>query len=102
MTQITKHAPSFTAARLYRKTSAKGGTYFTDRMGSVKIALLKSKETADDGGEIWSLVFSEAAPYLPKADDKAAAAKRDYARPAATAEAKRESAPDPLDEAIPF
>ena len=102
MTSKSDYGPSFTAAKLYRKTSKTGSTYFTGRMGSVKVALLKSKEAADDGGEIWNLVFSEAAPYSPKADDKAAAAKRDYARPAATAEAKRESAPDPLDEAIPF
>jgi hypothetical protein len=60
-------APSFTAAKLYRKTSAKGGTYFTGRMGGVKVALLKTNEVADDGSELWSLVFSEAAPYQPKA-----------------------------------
>ena len=52
----TQHAPGFTAARLYKKTSKNGGTYFTGRLGGVKVALLKSKDLADDGGEIWNLV----------------------------------------------
>jgi hypothetical protein len=69
-------APSFTAAKLYRKTSAKGGTYFTGRMGGVKVALLKTNEVADDGSELWSLVFSEAAPYQPKDGNASAPAKR--------------------------
>ena len=60
------YKPSFSAARLYRKTSKTGATYFTGRMGGVKVALLKSKDAADDGGEIWNLVFSEAPPYQPK------------------------------------
>jgi hypothetical protein len=46
------YGPSFTIARLYKKTSANGTTYFTGRMGLAKIALLKSNETADDGSEI--------------------------------------------------
>ena len=93
----TQHAPGFTAARLYKKTSKNGGTYFTGRLGGVKVALLKSKDLADDGGEIWNLVFSEAAPYQPKdagvkaADERSdaaprassgASARQDYARPA--------------------
>lgn len=64
-----KFAPGFTAAKLYRKTSKTGATYFAGRLGGVKVALLKSKDTADDGGEIWNLVFSEAAPYAPKTDN---------------------------------
>ena len=66
---MTTHAPSFTAAKLYRKQSKTGGTYFTGRLGGVKVALIKSNETADDGGEIWSLLFSEAAPWQGKSSD---------------------------------
>jgi hypothetical protein len=69
-------APSFTAATLYRKTSTTGGTYFTGRMGGVKVALVKSAERADDGGEMWSLLSSEAAPYVPK--DGAAPKRKTY------------------------
>lgn len=65
---MADYGPSFTAAKLYRKTSAKGQTYFVGRLGGVKVALLKSRETADNGDEIWSLMFSEAQPYRPRDD----------------------------------
>lgn len=68
---MADYGPSFTAAKLYRKTSAKGVTYFAGRLGGVKVALLKSKETADNGDEIWNLIFSEAQPYKPRDDAKA-------------------------------
>jgi hypothetical protein len=60
--------------KLYRKTSKSGSTYFVGRLGGVRLALLKSKDVADDGGEIWNLVVSEA----PQRDDHA---KRDWQRP---------------------
>lgn len=60
------HAPSFVAARMYRKVSQSGTEYFVGRMGGVKLSLLLDRrETAEDGGEIWKLHFSEAAPYQP-------------------------------------
>jgi hypothetical protein len=67
-------APSFTAAKLYRKQSAKGGIYFTGRLGGAKVTLLKSNETAENGDEVWSLLFSEAAPYQPKGNASASSA----------------------------
>jgi hypothetical protein len=98
------YSPSFVGARLYRKISAKGATYFAGRIGNVKLALLKSKEVADDGGEIWELRMSEAQPYVAKDDQ---AAKRDYARPASQSrrpqgEPDREPGSSGLDETIPF
>ncbi len=54
------YGPSIQVARLFRKTSAKGAEYFAGRWGGAKIALLKSRDVADDGGEIWHLVLSEA------------------------------------------
>ena len=63
----TNYAPSFPLTRMFRKTSKEGKTYFAGRLGGAKIALLKSKETADDGGEIWTLMISEA----PKRDNEA-------------------------------
>jgi hypothetical protein len=51
---------SFRLTRLYRKTSAKGATYFVGRLGGAKVALLRSRDTAEDGGEIWDLLVSEA------------------------------------------
>jgi hypothetical protein len=34
--------------KLYRKTSKSGATYFVGRLGGVRLALLKSKDVADD------------------------------------------------------
>lgn len=52
--------PMLTAARLFRKQSAAGGTYFVGRMGALRVLVLKSRETADDGAEIWNLCLAEA------------------------------------------
>ena len=60
-----RHAPTFQAAKLYRKVSASGNEYLAGRMGGVKVALLKSNDAAEDGSEIWSLMFSEAPPFKP-------------------------------------
>ncbi len=85
----TTFAPSFTAARLFEKTSAKGNTYLTGRMGSIRVTLMKSRETAEDGSPIWEMKFAEAPPYQPKSDGKPARgsqAVRDHARPLETAQ----------------
>ena len=62
MSNRTGYAPGFVAAKLYRKSSKTGTVYFTSRRGGVKVALLKSRETAQNGDEIWHLMFSEAVP----------------------------------------
>ncbi len=83
------NSASFRLTRLYRKTSAKGATYFAGRLGGAKVALLRSRDTAEDGGEIWDLLISEAPPprqngqggpqRQPAADD----GRRDWQAPAA-------------------
>lgn len=60
MNERGNSGPMLTATRLYRKTSANGGTYFVGRMGALRLLVLKSRETADDGGEIWNLCLAEA------------------------------------------
>jgi hypothetical protein len=57
---MSKYPDSFQACRLYRKTSANGNIYFTGRWGGARVTLLKSREAADDGGEIWNLMLAEA------------------------------------------
>ncbi len=54
------YPPSFPLTKMYRKKSATGATYFSGRLGGAKVVLVKSKETAEDGTEIWSLLASEA------------------------------------------
>lgn len=94
------HAPSFTAARLFKKTSASGNEYFTGRLGGVRVSLLKSKEVAEDGGEIWSLMFAEA-PSKPTVqrplDDK-----RDYQKPPAKVAREVTGFRQTPDDPIPF
>jgi hypothetical protein len=53
------YGPSFRLAKLYRKQSKNGATYFSGRLGFARATLLKSKET-EGGEEIWNLVVSEA------------------------------------------
>lgn len=59
------YGPSIHVAQLFRKTSPKGTEYFIGRWGFAKVALLKSRDIADDGAEIWHLLLSE----VPKPDD---------------------------------
>ena len=66
---MSDYGPSLTALKLYKKTSYKGSTYYVGRMGMVKVALLKSNETADNGDEIWNLVYQQAADK-PRQDGK--------------------------------
>lgn len=100
---MSDYGPQFTAARLFRKQSTKGTTYFVGRMGLLKVALLKSKDTADDGSEIWNLVVSEA-PQKPRDNS----AKRDVAAPQSTGRTHRFPQPDTdrrpsgPDDVIPF
>ncbi len=69
---MSNYQPGLVAARLYKRTSAKGNEYFSGRLGGVSIALLKSRETTDEGGEIWELMFSEAPKSKSIATDKPA------------------------------
>ena len=57
---MSDYGPSLKAFRLYKKTSAKGTVYFSGRNGNLKVVVLKSKDTADDGTEIWDVLYSQA------------------------------------------
>ena len=92
------YAPSFPLCRLFRKTSKRTEQdYWVGRLGMAKVVLLKSRETADDGGEIWHLMVQQA-DDKPK-DAKPSAAERAKANDPPTE--TRSSRPMPND-AIPF
>lgn len=57
---MTDYGPSIKLAKLYEKTSKSGNVYMTGRIGGAKVALLKSRETQDDGGAIWEIVLTQA------------------------------------------
>ena len=60
--QSERFPPSISVAKLYERTSQRGRSYMTGRMGSVKIAVLKTDEKGDDGHPIWEMKFSAAPP----------------------------------------
>ena len=106
MTTNSNHNPSFRLTRLYRKQSQQGRTYFTGRLAGARITLLKAKDTADDGGEIWDLLIAEAPPPKQRQDAQDGAqrqerqpaaedARRDYQRPTGQRQASD-------DDTIPF
>jgi hypothetical protein len=61
--------PSIVAAKLYERTSAKGNPYLTGRLGVLRVALLKTQDTDDEGHAIWEMRFSAASAQCtqPKA-----------------------------------
>jgi hypothetical protein len=101
------YAPSFRAARLYRKTSDKGNTYFTGRWGGARVSLLKSRDVAEDGGEIWDLMLAEApAPrqqqQTPASDEAKRQAQRPIEQPTTQRRSEQSEPRGSLDDAIPF
>jgi len=63
------HAESIRAFRLYEKTSKNGNTYLTGRWGGAKVAVLKSRDVADDGSAMWDVLLSPA-QERPKPDTR--------------------------------
>jgi hypothetical protein len=57
---MADYGESIRAFRLYEKTSKSGNTYLVGRWGSAKVAVLKSREVADDGSAMWDVLFSPA------------------------------------------
>jgi hypothetical protein len=51
---------SIRLCRVYEKTSKSGNKYFAGRLAGAKIAIMLSKDVADDGGAIWDIVLSQA------------------------------------------
>jgi hypothetical protein len=57
---MSDYGDQVTLGRLYEKVSKKSGnTYLVGRLGMAKIAILKSKDTSDNGDAIWNIVISE-------------------------------------------
>ena len=59
---MTDRPPNVLLSRLYRNKAKDGSTYFSGYMGMTRVALLKSKDNAPDGSEIWNLLISQAPP----------------------------------------
>ena len=77
---MSDYGPQVKLARLYEKTSKTGNQYFVGRLGMAKIAVLKSKEVAEDGSPMWDVLLQEA-PSEPRRKPEA----KEQAPPEATA-----------------
>jgi hypothetical protein len=94
---MSDYGPQVKLARLYEKTSKTGNQYFVGRLGMAKVALLKSKEVAEDGSPMWDVLLQEASSEPRR-------------KPEAKEEAQPEAAPSAApyvsqrlkDDAIPF
>jgi hypothetical protein len=62
---MSDYGPQVKLARLYEKTSKTGNQYFVGRLGMAKVAILKSKEVAEDGSPMWDVLLQEA-PSEPR------------------------------------
>jgi hypothetical protein len=49
----------------HERTSKNGNVYLAGRLGAARLTILKSRDTADDGGAIWEVLLQEGPP--PKA-----------------------------------
>jgi hypothetical protein len=108
MTTMSDYAPSIKAARLFEKTSAKGNMYLVGRWGALKVAIIKTKDTGDNGEPIWSLMLSEApartdAPAASTAPaDSSEKSKHDRQSPSGADADAATSKPADLNDTIPF
>ena len=96
---MTNHSESIRAFRLYEKTSKNGNTYLVGRWGGAKVAVLKSREVADDGRAMWDVLLSPA-PERQKPE-----ARSQPERPSEDASTPPDPAPVPSDilsNEIPF
>jgi hypothetical protein len=97
---MSDYGPQVKLARLYEKTSKTGNQYFIGRLGMAKIAVLKSKEVAEDGSPMWDVLLQEACSE-PRRKPEA----KEEAQPEATAPAAAAppySAKGLPDDSIPF
>ena len=97
---MSDYGPQVKLARLYEKTSKTGNQYFVGRLGMAKVAVLTSKDVAEDGSPMWDVLLQEASSeQRRKPEAKEEPQPEGTAAPAATApySAKRLE-----DDAIPF
>jgi hypothetical protein len=94
---MSDYRPQVKLARLYEKTSKTGNQYFVGRIGMAKVAILKSKELAEDGSPMWDVLVQEAFGEPRRKPET-----KEEAQPQAQAAAAPYSAKRLPDDAIPF
>jgi hypothetical protein len=99
ISRVTDYGPSIKAARLYERKSKNGNTYLSGRWGTLRVTVLKSKYTGENGESIWEVLLSEA-PANADGHDRAKK-QQPIAKPEATSKRPPDSASS-LDDPIPF
>ena len=66
-------APSIRPCVLYQREAKNGNMYLAGRWGGLKIAVVKTSKTTEDGQAIWNLLLSEIPRDAPSLKDKVAA-----------------------------
>jgi hypothetical protein len=94
---MSDYGPQVKLARLYEKTSKTGNQYFVGRLGLAKVAVLKSKEVAEDGSPMWDVLLQEASSEQRRKPEAKEAQPEPTAAVAPPYSAKRLE-----DDAIPF
>lgn len=94
-----QYPPQVVAAKLSKRVSKNGNEYLHGYLGQMRVVVLKSNETTDDGAEIYNLIFQQTEDRRPRTDAKPSPAERAKANEPPTE--TRRSRPMPND-AIPF
>ena len=94
---MSDYGPQVKLARLYEKTSKTSNQYFVGRIGLAKVAVLKSKEVAEDGSPMWNVLLQEASSEPRRKPEV-----KEVLQPQAPAEAAPYSQKRLPDDAIPF
>lgn len=71
--------PSIPLCKLYERTSKRGNTYLTGRLGAARVTILKTDQADDDGNSIWSLMLQEAPPTQQRSEQAKRAPKAETA-----------------------
>lgn len=99
---MSEYQPSLTAFKLRKRVSQRtGNEYLFGFWGQLKVVVLKSSETADDGSEIYNVILQQAEDRRQRQDAKPTPAERSQVNEPLRSSPKSSSRPMPND-AIPF
>lgn len=88
---ISSFPPSIPLCRVFERTSKKGNTYLTGRLGGARVTILKTDQTDDEGNAIWTILLAEA-PH-----------RTDHTKRSAADETAMRRSQEPIDQTpIPF
>jgi len=92
-----QYGPQLTAFKLRKRVSQRtGNEYLMGFWGQLKVVVLKSNETADDGSEIFNVILQQAEDRRQRQDSKPNRAERARANEPLAGYSSRPEPNDPL------